>query len=49
MDVVVQLPNNTSSYGNDARYILIIMDDGSRSLKTASIRNRKRESIIKEN
>eukprot|EP00835_Amoeboradix_gromovi_P002449 NODE_139_length_17940_cov_0.254190.p6 type:complete len:221 gc:universal NODE_139_length_17940_cov_0.254190:637-1299(+) len=48
MELVRPLPNDTSSYGNDARYILTMIDDGSRYLKTASMRNCKRESIIKE-
>ena len=48
IDVVGPLPNDTSSYGNDARYILTMMDDGSRFLKVASMKNCKRESIIKE-
>ena len=46
LDVVGPLPNDTLSYAKDARYILTMLDDGSRYLKAVAISNCKRETII---
>ena len=45
VDVVGPLPNDTKSYQKDARYILTIMDDGSRFLKAIPLRACKRVNI----
>ena len=46
MDVVGPLPNDTRSYVKDARYILTMIDDGSRYLKAVALPNAKRDTII---
>ena len=46
MDVVGPLPNDTKSYVKDARYVLTIMDDGSRYLKAIPMQDSKRNTII---
>ena len=45
VDVVGPLPNDTESYEDDARYILTMMDDGSRFLCAAPMRTCKRHEI----
>ena len=45
IDVVGPLPNDTMSYEDDARYILTMMDDGSRFLVAAPMQGCKRDEI----
>ena len=45
IDVVGPLPNDTASYSDDARYILTMMDDGSRFLVAAPMHGCKRKEI----
>jgi hypothetical protein len=45
IDVVGPLPNDMETYADDARYILTMMDDGSRFLCVAPLRTCKREDV----
>ena len=46
IDIVSPLQNDTDSYRNDARYILTMMDDGSRFLRTVALKSRKADHTM---
>ena len=46
IDIVGPLQNNADSYRNDAKYILTMMDDGSRFLRTVALQNRRAETTM---
>ena len=46
IDIVGKLPNDTSSYDKDNRYILTMMDDCSRFLRAVAIPNKSAEVIL---
>ncbi len=45
VDIVGPLPNDTNTYKDDARYILTMLDDGSRYLKAVALKGCKRTDI----
>ena len=47
IDIVGPLQNDMDSYRNDAKYILTMMDDGSRFLRTVALRSRRAETTMK--